>query len=123
MTGSAAVSKDGREHSAEHHPSRLAALAPQRVSSKSSVLPWAIVSEDGVEDGEQFSGDCDQGHHFRLTGVEETLVEGLQDWVVPRGDESAQVGRGTDRGTATCNHAFTAPASGLAGVRGKPGQA
>src|SRR4051812_49782848 len=47
------------------HPSRLASLAPQRLCWPSSVLPFSVVPEDSIEDGEELSGDCDESDHFQ----------------------------------------------------------
>src|SRR3954465_2015490 len=58
------------------HPSRLASLAPQRLCWPSSVLPFSVVPEDSIEDGEELSGDCDESDHFGLSGRPQAMVEG-----------------------------------------------
>src|SRR5215203_2572288 len=40
----------------------------ERLCCWSSVLPWSVVADDGVEDGEEFSGCCDEGDHLGLSG-------------------------------------------------------
>src|SRR5246127_2810810 len=108
---------------ARGHPSRRAPeRAPQRLSCESSVLPWTIISQDGVENGEQLSGDGDQGNHFWLTKVKKVLVEVFEWRVVASGDEGGQERGRSNGGTTTSDHAFAAPAAGLAGIRGKASQ-
>src|SRR5215207_6196195 len=54
----------------------------ERLCCWSSVLPWSVVADDGVEDGEEFSGCCDEGDHLGLSGGDEAVAEGLEGWVV-----------------------------------------
>ena len=39
-------------------------LEDQRLSWRSSGLPWFFVPQDGVEDGEELAGDGDEGDDF-----------------------------------------------------------
>src|SRR6185503_5814088 len=77
---------------------RDALRAPQRLSWVSSALPWSIVPQDGVEDGEKLSGNGDQGHHFRLTDGDQTLVEVFQRRIASTGDEGCHEGGGPNSG-------------------------
>ncbi len=56
----------------------LTARWGERLSWRSSGLPWFLVSEDGVEDGEQLSGDGDDRDYFRFAGRHEARKEGFQ---------------------------------------------
>ncbi len=57
----------------------------------SSALPWTAVPEDGVEGREQFAHASDERHFGWLSGRPQALVEGGDDGVVARGDESRHV--------------------------------
>src|SRR6185436_19132586 len=92
------------------HPSRRRLAPPQRLSWVSSALPWSIVPQDGVEDGEKLSGDGDQGHHFRLTDGDQTLVEVFQRRIASTGDEGCHEGGGPNSGAPPSAHAPAAPA-------------
>jgi hypothetical protein len=61
----------------------------ERLSSLSSGLPWPIVPEDGVEDGEQLSSDGDEGDHFGFAGCDQAVEEGFQDGIVLFADQGA----------------------------------
>src|SRR5262249_13462918 len=71
---------------------------PQRLSWLSSVPPFFVVSEHGVERGEKFASNCDEGEHFGFAGGEQTSVEGVEERVVASGRDSRQL-RCTTRGT------------------------
>src|SRR5580704_7114154 len=70
--------------------SRRAFSAPQRLCWRSSVFwaPWSFVPQDGVEDGEEFTGRGDGDEHFGLAGVDEALAKGLEDGIVTAGGEA-----------------------------------
>jgi len=112
-----------REDEPVAHPSRRGlSAAPQRLSWKSSVLPWAIVSQDRVEDGEKLSGDGDEGDHLGFAEVKEILVKILERRVVTGRNEGGQEGCGANAGASTSYHASAAPAAGLTGVWCKTSQ-
>src|SRR3954453_9326452 len=104
-------------------PSRLAPLAPQRLSWKSSGLPWFLISQDGVEDGEKLASDGNDGDHLGFTGGNEAVAEGLEDGVVTAGHEGGEEQRGTHALAPATDHALALPPAGLAGVGGKAGEA
>ena len=56
----------------------LPPVAAQRLSWISSGLPWFFVPDDCVEDGEEFSGDGDEGEFLGFSCCDEALVEGLR---------------------------------------------
>src|SRR5580704_10592904 len=88
----------------------------------SSWLPWATVSEDSVEDGQELSRDGDEGDHFGLAGGDEAVEEGLQDGVVAFGDHRAHE-QGRAHGDASSgDEAAAAPLAGWAGERGQAGK-
>src|SRR3954453_10757062 len=60
----------------------LGLAAGERLSLLSSGLPWLLVSQDGVEDGEELAGDGDEGDHVGLSGGAEAFAEGFEDGVV-----------------------------------------
>src|ERR1700733_8435140 len=107
------------------HPSfeTLASQAPQRLSCESSVLPWAIVPQDGVESSEELSGDGDQSHHFWLSGGSEALIEGLKRRVMPAGDKGSHEAGRPHSATSAADHTLAAPTSRLARVGCKSCQA
>ena len=41
-------------------------------------VPCSVVSEHGIQDGEQFSQHCDEGDFIRFAGSDETLEEGFE---------------------------------------------
>src|SRR5438067_9768434 len=102
------------------HPSRLASLAPQRLCCLSSVLPWFLVPEHSIEDGEKLAGDGDKGNHFGLTEGEQVLIEGPQHVVATDcGHCRHEDGRANGCATAS-DHAFALPVAGLLGERCHP---
>src|SRR5262249_33425671 len=94
-------------------PPRGERTAPQRLSWLSSVLPFFVVSEHGVERGEEFAGDRDEGERLGFSGGEQTPVEGLKERIVTAGDESGHVESPASGPAAAGNHALAFPASGL----------
>ena len=52
----------------------------------SSVLLWRLISDDGFEDGEQFAHEGGEGNLLGFAEFEETVVETLEDRIVPAGD-------------------------------------
>src|SRR4051812_49460614 len=87
----------------------------------SSGLPWFLVSQDGVEDGEELAGDGDEGDHLGLAGGAEAIAEGLEDGVVTAGDEGCEEQGAAHALAAAADHALALPLAGLAGVGGKGG--
>src|SRR4051812_50147895 len=85
----------------------------ERLSFQSSVLPWFAVSNDGVEDGEQFSHGCDDGDDFGFAGGHKTVAEGLEAWVMPAGDEGGHEQHGPHLAPAASNEALALPCSRL----------
>src|SRR4051812_49710194 len=85
----------------------------------SSGLPWFLVSQDGVEDGEELAGDGDEGDHLGLAGGAEAIAEGLEDGVVTAGHEGCQEQGAADALAAAADHALALPLAGLAGGGGK----
>src|ERR1700679_1646734 len=86
-------------------PSRRAFGAPQRLCWRSSGFwaPWLFVSQDGVEDGEEFTGRGDGDEHFGLAGVDEALAKGLEDRIVMAGGEACEK-KGGAHGPAAAGH-------------------
>ena len=41
-------------------------------------VPCSVVSEHGIQDGEQFSQHCDEHDFIRFAGGDETLEEGFE---------------------------------------------
>src|SRR3981189_3422888 len=97
--------------------------APQRLCCLSSVLPWFLVPEHSIEDGEKLAGDCDEGNHLGLTEGEQVLIEGPQH-VVATDCGHCRHEDGRANGCATAgDHAFALPLAGLLGERCDPDQA
>src|SRR3954449_9636209 len=110
-----------RTRRAPHPPPSLA--TGERLSWVSSGLPWFLVSQDGVEDGEELAGDGDEGDHLGLCGGAEAFAEGLEDGVVTGRDEGGQEQGGAHALASAGDHALAFPLAGLAGVGGKAGEA
>src|SRR5205085_7775612 len=83
--------------------------AGERLSCVSSGLPWFLVSQDGVEDGEELAGDGDEGDHLGLSGGAEAFAEGFEDGVVAGGDEGCQEQGGAHALATAANHALAFP--------------
>src|SRR5215207_7132768 len=101
--------------------SRRWARAGERLCCWSSVLPWSVVADDGVEDGEEFSGCCDEGDHLGLSGGDEAVAEGLEGWVVTGGGHGSEEEDGAHGGAASADEAPAAPPPRLPGEGGKAG--
>src|SRR5436190_8011550 len=112
------ASKGGSHMRTRGDPSRPAqARAPQRLCCLSSVLPWFLVPEHSIEDGEKLAGDCDEGNHLGLTEGEQVLIEGPQH-VVATDCGHCRHEDGRANGCATAgDHAFALPLAGLLGAR------
>ena len=63
----------------------------ERLSWQSSVLPWFIIPDDGVEDGQQLAHGGNDGNDLGLAGSHETISEGFEEWVVTRRDQCCHV--------------------------------
>src|ERR1700728_5205914 len=94
--------------------------APQRLCWRSSAFwaPWLFVPQDGVEDGEEFTGRGDGDEHFGLAGVDEALAKSLEDRIVTAGGEACEKKGGAHGLAAAGDHGFALPLAGLAGGRG-----
>ena len=57
------------------------------MSSREWLLPGLLVSNHGVEDGEQFSHTSHEGKFFRFAVCEEALIERSDDRVATAGRE------------------------------------
>ena len=94
-------------------PQKAAASLPlpwgERLSCLSSVLPWFLVSDYGVEDGEAFACDGDEGDHFRLSGGDEAVEEGFQYGIVPGSGHGAD-----EQDAAHARHRFMSVGLGKA---------
>src|SRR3984885_6326512 len=99
--------------------------APQRLvwGPRGFWAPWLFVPQDGVEDGEEFTGRGDGDEHFGLAGVDEALAKGLEDRIVTAGGEACEKKGGAHGLAAAGDHGFALPLAGLAGERGEPGEA
>src|SRR5712672_1705366 len=91
--------------------------APQRLCWKSSGLPWFVVPDDGVEDGQEFSSHRDQCDHFGFAGGTQALMEGAQRGVPTHRSHRRHEQHSAHAGTAAADEALTAPFAGLARER------
>ena len=96
-----------------------ASIWGERLSSLSSDLPWPIVSENGVEDGQELSRESDESDHFGFASGDEAIEESFQDGVVAFGDHSAHEQGSSDGGASSADETAAAPLAGLAGERGQ----
>ena len=77
-------------------------------------MPWDSVSEDGVEDGEQFAHGGDEGEFLGSAGGDEALVDGLDLVVVSAGGEGRHVQDVADGDAAAGDHAPATEAAAVA---------
>src|SRR5271165_6989411 len=78
-----------------------------------------MVSENGVEDGQEFSRDRDESDHLWLAGGDEAIEEGLEDGIVAFGDHGSHEQGGAHGVASSADEAPTTPLAGLAGERGQ----
>src|SRR3954454_13207493 len=97
------------------HPSRLASLAPQRLCWPSSVLPFSVVPEDSIEDGEELSGGCDESDHFGLSGRPQAMVESPKGRIAAHSGHRRHDQLGPPAASSTADEALAAPLAGLTG--------
>src|SRR3954470_9532659 len=98
------------------------ARAPQRLCWPSSVLPFSVVPEDSIEDGEELSGDCDESALFGLSGRPQAMGEGRQGRIAAHRSHCRHEQRGPHAASSTADEALAAPLAGLTGKRCKPCQ-
>src|SRR6202035_3352927 len=94
----------------------------ERLSCVSSVLPWPVVSENSVEDGQKLSGDGDECDHLGLASCHETIEEDFQGWVVLLGDHRAHEHGRAGHCSATADEAASPPLARLAREWGEAGE-
>src|SRR3984893_14564047 len=94
----------------------------ERLSCVSSVLPWPVVSENSVEDGQKLSGDGDECDHLGLASCHETIEEDFQGWVVLLGDHRAHEHGRAGHCSATADEAAPPPLARLAREWGEAGE-
>ena len=76
-----------------------------------------IVPDEGVEDGDEFSGDGDDCDELGFAVIDEAVAESLKAGIVASCDESPHVESRADGGTSSTDEAFASPLSGLARPR------
>src|SRR6185503_13746814 len=82
-------------------------------------LPGAVVTNDGIEDGEQLASNRNEGKHFWLAGRDQPVEERLEHGVVLLGHHGAHEQSGAHIGSATADEASPLPLARLTRVRGK----
>src|SRR5215475_1508330 len=100
-----------------------ARLAPQRLCSLSSGLPWFLVPEHGVEDGEKLASNGNEGDHLEFTLSKQVLIKLTQHAVATDGGHRCQEDGGPNAGAATGDLAVPLPLARLSDERGDPNQA
>src|SRR5262249_59272817 len=96
----------------------LSRAAGERLCLQSSVLPRRLIADDGVEDGEELSGDGDAGDDPGLAGVDEPLSEGAQCGIEATCGQSAEIQHAAHAAASAANEALALPRAGLAGPPG-----
>ena len=125
--GSALLAPLGKRSSAPTGPARSGRpddrlrTAGERLSFESSILrlPWALIPQDGVEDGEELSRYGDEGDELRLARGDELVPEWLEDWIVMSGDHCSQEQDVADAFATAADEALAPPLAGLAGPGSK----
>src|SRR5262245_9918258 len=85
-------------------------------------LPGRAITYDRVENDQQLAGDRDEGDLLRLAHCYEALIEGLEHWVVARGDHSAHEQGFAHARPPSANEALATPLAGLTGEGGEADQ-
>src|SRR4026209_849812 len=85
-------------------------------------LPGAVVTNDGIEDGEQLASNRNEGKHFRLAGRDQPVEERLEHGVVLLGHHGAHEQSGAHVGSATADEASPLPLARLTRVRAQTGK-
>src|ERR1700730_10147825 len=81
----------------------------ERLSSWSSVLPFGFCPDDRVENGEELTETGDDGDFFWSAALNEALIGGFDEGIVPDGDERGHVQDVADAASSAANHAMAAP--------------
>ena len=92
-----------RRLTALSHRSRQTQMPLWSRRSGLGVRPCFVVTDDGVERGEQLAHDSDDGEACRLTCVAQPAVETSQRRVVPDGDQAGHVERCADQDASALN--------------------
>lgn len=77
-------------------------------------IPWGVVSDHEVEDGEEFAHGGDEGGHLGFALGLQAQVERADRGVVPGGDEGGHVEGLSDMSASAAGGAFAAHESGVA---------
>src|ERR1700720_1766241 len=86
-----------------------AAWTRERLSSWSSVLPFGFCPDDRVENGEELTETGDDGDFFWSAALNEALIGGFDEGIVPDGDERGHVQEVAGAASPAANHAMAAP--------------
>src|SRR6478609_11137109 len=86
----------------------------ERLSCRSSVLPWFVVPDDGVENGEQLAHGGNYGRLLGLAGFDQSVSEGLQRRIVTAGHQSSHEQRRAHHRPTAADEASAAPLARLA---------
>jgi hypothetical protein len=91
--------------------------AGERLCSWSSgfLLPWGSISQDCIEDCEEFSTDCGEDNLLGFACIEEFQGKGLEVGIMTRSCHGSEEEHSAWDGSATSNHAVAAPLSRLSG--------
>src|SRR3569623_918256 len=89
----------------------------------SSGVPRCFVSEDSVENGEEFSCHSGDGEHLGFSGFEKAFVECLEGWLVSASHNCCDEDCRAHSFSSTSNHALGFPMARLARVSSKASQA
>src|ERR1700730_10103331 len=96
---------------------------PERLSWQSSGLPWFLVSQDGVEDGEEFSHASGDGDFGRFAGGAQPLIGMAERQLVANGDHDRHKEGGAHRAAATGDGASAPEGTAIAVEGSQPGKA
>ena len=83
--------------------------ARERLSFRSSGLPFFFGPNDGVEDCEELTEAGDYGDFFWPAALDEPLIGGLEDGIASGGDERGHVQNVANAGSSAADHAFASP--------------
>ena len=114
----------------EQRPARSSSTTPRRATSTSerlccgsSVLPWGLALEDGVEDDQELTHGGGDGDLGGLAAGDEARIEGADRGIAADGGEGRHVQGLADAGAAAEDHAPAAEGAAVAVDRGDTDEA
>ena len=74
-------------------------------------MPWLLIADDGIEDGQEFAHHGGQGQFGWFTQGNESAIEGAQCGITTGGGQGGHVQTGPHRSPAPVDVSFPPPAA------------